>query len=459
MALTDAEQDVVKKLTKKREAYAGVTALMDLYYDGEQRLDQLGLAVPPEMRRFVTIVNWPRLVVDALEERCDVKTFIRGDADQSDPDLNEAWQVNNLDSEFHLTAIDSLVQGRGFLSVGTNDDDADHPLILVESPAEMTVDIDPRSRRVTAALKVYGFEPGRATGRYATLYLPNETVWLERAMQRWVETNRDVHNLDRVPVVPFFNRRRSGVGYGISEQADAISITDSAARLLTNLQVAQETHAVPQRYVLGMSKGDFVDANGDPLPTWQAYFSSVWAASATDAKVGQFPASDLRNFGETLSRYAQTLAGLYGLPMRYLGENTANPPSADGIRADEARLVKRAERKMSVWGDQLGRAMALYLRFRDNEWTDPGDRIKTEWHDAATPTYAAKVDGVMKLTGGEAILSREGAWDELGKSEPWKARERARFEAQQSDPVLERLTRDVVDVTGQVGDEPAPVGI
>lgn len=459
MALTEAELDVVKRLSKKRDAYAGVTALMDFYYDGEQRLDQLGLAVPPELRRFVTIVNWPRLVVDALEERCDVKTFIRGDADKADPELNEAWQVNNLDSEFHLTAIDSLVQGRGFLSVGTNDDDPEHPLILVESPTEMVVDIDPRSRRVTAALKVYGMEPGRATGRYATLYLPNETVWLERQLQRWVETDRDVHQLDRVPVVPFFNRRRSGAAYGISEQADAIDITDAAARLLTNLQVAQETHAVPQRYVLGVSKGDFVDSAGEPLDTWKAYFSQVWGAQNPDTKVGQFPASDLRNFGETLSRYAHALAGLYGLPMRYFGENTANPPSADGIRADEARLVKRAERKMSVWGDQLGRAMALYLRFRDNKWTEPGDRIKTEWHDAATPTYAAKVDGVMKLTGGQPILSREGAWDELGKSEAWKARERARFEQQESDPVLERLTRDVVDVAGQVGDEPAAVGV
>jgi hypothetical protein len=281
-----------------------------------------------------------------------------------------------------------------------------------------------------------GDGPAVGDSDYATLYMPNATVSLTRRDDgRWVEYERDDHQLGRVPVVMFLNRARTGSWSGASEMADVIPLTDAAARALTNLQLAGETHAVPQRWVLGMSKGDFVDAAGNPLPVWQAYFGAIWASENADGKVGQFAASSLSNFHETVNHYAQLVAGVTGLPMRYLGQNTANPPSADGIRADESRLVLNAEDKHTQFGPPWGWVSALYLRFRDGVWVD-GNRIRVDWHDAATPTYAAKVDGIQKLTGGQPILSREGGWDELGWSDARKDRERDHLRREETDPLL-----------------------
>lgn len=444
-ALTVEETTMASRLNSRLSFTQTNDRLLDAYYDAEQRLQFLGLAVPEELRKFQTIVNWPRLVVDALEERCDVKSFLRSGSADADAELRDAWDANNLDAEFPLAFLDCLIYGRGFLSVGANDEDPSSPIIAVESPLETSVDVDPRTRRVRGAFKLYGATPEDNTPRLATLYTPMATTWLELFEGRWEVVDRDDHKLGRVPMVPFFNRRRSGRWIGRSEMLDAIDLTDAAARSLTNLQLAGETHSVPQRYLLGISKGDFVDETGAPLPVWESYFSAIWATANKDARAGQFAASDLRNFHDTVNHYASLVAGLYGLPMRYLGMNTANPPSADGIRADEARLVKRAERKMSAAGDQLGRTMALWLRFKTGEWPDSGDRIKVEWHDAATPTYAAKADAVQKLTGGKPILSREGGWDELGWSDARKQRERNRLAEEDADPVLERVTRQLVD--------------
>ncbi len=449
--LSDEEGEWVMRLGRRLQATQSGDQLMDSYYQGEQRLMQLGLAVPPELRRFTTIVNWPALVVDAIEERCDVKSFLRGGGDMADSELREGWDANNLDSEFPLTFVDHLVYGRGFLSVGTNDEDPDNPIIAVESPMEMAVDICPRTRRVKAAYKLYGASQEHPTPHLATLLLPDATIWLEQEHGQWQVVDRDDHMLGRVPVVPFINRRRSGRWEGTSEIINAISLTDAAARSLTNLQLAGETHSVPHRYFLGAAKSDFVDETGAPIPVWESYFSAIFASGNKDAKVGQFAASDLSNFHSTVNHYAQLLAGLYGLPMRYMGQNTANPPSADGIRADEARLIKRAERKMSAAGDQLGRTMALWLRFKHGVWPESGDRIKVEWYDAATPTYASKADAIMKLTGGKAILSREGGWDELGWSDARKDRERQLLAAEESDPVLERVTRDLIAASAPTG--------
>lgn len=446
MALSVDETRTIARLANQL-AYTSVTdKLRDAYYEGSQRLEHIGLAVPPELRRFETVVNWPRLVVDALEERCDKKAFLLPNEDRADASLEEGWVANNLDSEASLVHLDSLIYGRGFVSVGTNEEDPEHPLITVESPTETVVEIDARKRRVLNALKLYGqtpdagdIQPGLPT--FATFTQPNRTQWLEKGADgRWEIVDQDDHMLGRVAVVPFFNRRRTGRWVGVSDMADAISLTDAAARSLTNLQIAGETHSVPQKWVLGMTKSDFVDGDGNALPAWQSYFSAIWANQNKDASVGQFTASSLSNFHDTVSHYAALVSGLYGLPMRYLGQNTANPPSADGIRADEARHIKRAERKMQGWGDQWPRVMAYYMRFRDGVWPGGGDRISMTWHDAATPTVAARADAIAKYKG-SGIYSREGSWDELGWSEPRKATERAYFAAEALDPITQALAR------------------
>ena len=144
--------------------------------------------------------------------------------------------------------------------------------------------------------------------------------------------------------------------------------------------------------------------------------------------------TSLSNFHDTVNHYARLVAAITGLPPHFLGFSSENPASADAIRSSESRLVKRAELKQRQFGDAWGRVMGLYLRLRDGEWLD-GRQVRTEWFDAATPTVAARTDAVVKLMS-TGIVSREGAWDELGWSEARKEKERGYFNAQASDPVL-----------------------
>lgn len=405
---------------------------LDAYYNGVHRLAQMGLAVPPSLRSFETAVNWPRLTVDALEARLDVKTFYMPDGRRADAVI-EGWAYNNLDSESSLAHIDALVYGRSFVVVGSNADDPAHPLVTVESPREITVEVDPRTRRITRALRVYGVNEQTGQPEHATLYEPDRTTWFYRGPgEKWHETGRDDHRLGRVPIVMLVNRRRAGDFRGVSEMADVLGLTDAAARTLTNLQVAGETHAIPARWVSGVAKGDFVDAQGKPIPVWESYFTAMSATGNKDAKFGQFSASDLKNFHDTVNHYAALVAAVTKMPHAYLGLTTAQSPSADAIRSAEAPHVKLAERKQRAFGDSWAWVGALYERFRTGSW-DNGNAMRTEWHDAATPTVAARADAIVKLNGGLPILSREGSWDELGWTEARKNTERERFEAESLD--------------------------
>ena len=309
----------------------------------------------------------------------------------------------------------------------------------MEDPRQFNVFVNPRTRKVEAAVRYFN---SVAAGSWKTLFLPDQTIWLEdTAGNREVVVQRIQHNLGVVPVVGFINRPRAGRWDGRSEMADVIGLTDSIARMLTNLQVASETHAVPSRWVAGMSKGDFVDKEGKPIPVWEAYFTAIMMTANKDAKFGQFNASDLSNFHKSVDALLSYCAGVLGLPVRYFGQNTANPAAEGAIRADESRLIANVEAMNRVDGDSWCWVMGLYERLRTGEWPATNS-IRAVWENPATSTLSERADAMMKLYS-QGIISREGVWDEMGWDEARKDQERTYLAREASDPVTERIMRGI----------------
>lgn len=403
MALSVTEQSLFDNL---RNTLVAVRPEVDKYndiYEGLHRLKQLGLAIPPELERFSVILDWPRISVDAVEQRLDVQGFRmpsgRGEADTG---LWDVWQYNNMDERQTFAHTDALALSRSYVCVGTNPVDREYPLITVESPREMVAVRDPRTHKVTAALRLYNVDPTTLQDAKATLYLPNQTRWLVRQAGQWVdEYEPDVHNLGAPPVVAFVNRNRptrptGSIIEGVSEMAPVIPIADSASRAITNAQLLQETMVAPARGVLGATKGDFVDQSGQPLDQWSAYFGSVWAMGNANAKTFEFSAADMNNISTIINTYARLASGVSSLPIEYYGLNTENAPSAEGQRAGETRLIKKSERKQVSFGHGWESVMRLVERFRTGEWSDDATRMETIWRDAGTPTVAQVTDAVVK---------------------------------------------------------------
>jgi hypothetical protein len=411
------------------------TVLLNDYYEGVHRLEQLGLAIPEELKQFTVCVNWPRVTVDAVEQRLDVTGFRMPGADSADDSLWDIWQYNNMDERAGFAHVDALALKRSYVCVSTNGEDPDYPLITVESPNEMIAQRDPRTHRITAALRMYG--TALASNRRATLYLPNKTMWLVLVDGKWVdEADPDEHKLGVTAVVGLVNRNRAtrvtgAIAEGVSEMADVIPIADSASRAITNAQVATETVAVPQKYALGMSKGDFVDKDGNPMPVWEAYFGSVWANANKDASVGQLPSADLANFETMINMYSRLASGVTHLPIDYFGLTTQQPPSAEGQRAGETRLIKKSERKQTSFGSSWESVNRLVLRFRDGEWSPDARRMETLWRDAGTPTQAQVTDAIVKEYQ-SGLTDWETAQENLGRSPETIARMKKRRDADQS---------------------------
>ena len=429
--------------------------LLNAYYEGEQPLSYLAPELQAEMGdriRQVT-VNWPRLVVDAVEERLDVEGFRFGDQADADADLWRIWQANNLDEESQQCHLDALVMRRAYVIVGSNPDDETLPVITVESPLEAYAETDPRTRQVTAGIKRWTADDGDGPVDHATLYLPDETVWWIRDGDSWIEdpdNPSDEHGLGEVPMVPLVNRPRTRRRTGVSELQDVIPLSDAACKAATDMMVSEEFHAIPRRYAIGVGQEDFQDERGRPMSAMRKLAGRIWAidkSKSDGVEFGQFPEANLTNFHATLQQLAEMTAALAGLPLHFLGRLTANPVSADAIRSAEARLVKRAERKQRSWGGSWERVMRLALRFRDGVWDPNAASLETVWRDASTPTIAQAADAATKLYA-SGIIPKRQLREDLGYTQVAIARMESEDEKAQSAALARVLAGDVASMTG-----------
>ena len=441
MALTPAEIQTLDTLYHRRQLRWSSDETFYKYVTLQQRIEQLGMAIPSQMRRFLVLLGWPRVVVETITSRQQVRAILLPSDDTANANLQSISEYNNLSAHLKMFRRDVLTYGRAFLSVGANER-GPHPLIRVESPREIEVDVDIRTETMAAAARFYGVNKDTGQGpTHATLYMPDYTKWITLENGRWQEIDSDYHSLGRVPLVMHLNRRWSGSFEGESELTDIIPLTDSAIRSLTNLQFAQEAHGVPSIWATGVAKGDFVDANGKPLPQFEAYYDVIKMLTDKDARWGQFAAADLKNFETALETYGKQASIVTGFPARYFGINTANPATEGAIIADEIQLVRTVEDKNESEGVVLSWVAGLAHRFTSGQWVE-GNQIHVEYHDPATPTIAQREDALSKRRA-QGVLSREGYWDELGWSEARKAKEReylrAEREEQMADPDLAAL--------------------
>lgn len=406
LTLSDDELALVQMLRADMLRDRWALQLRDAYFNGEQLIRDLGISIPPQLKGLHTVIGWPRVGVESLEERLDLEAFRWADGADS-RELAEIAEANDLFDESSLAHLDALVYGREYLAVGSGDCDGEcPPLISVESPLDMTLMWDARLRMGTAALRECAADTYIESGpeeRMLVLYLPDQTVMcLPSDQGGWEVVDRDMHNLGVVPVVRMANRQRTADRVGKSEiTPEVMSITDAACRRLMGMEVAAEFFGAPQRYILGASESAFQDADGTAKSAWETYIGRVLALERDEdgnvPDVGQFAAHDPTGMTRIIDLYARIMSSQFGLPPHMLGYTTDNPASADAIRSTEAKLVKRSERRIRRFGAAWQQAMRLALWVRDGEPPDKTRRIETVWRNPATPTVAAQVDATVKL--------------------------------------------------------------
>jgi hypothetical protein len=416
------------------------------YVDLEQPLYYVAKILQEQGERFPALmISWPELVLESVEERLILETFLMADRDTQVDELVATWQANDLDeysSEAHLAAMTS---GQHFIMVGPGD--GAYPMVTTEYCDQVAVEIDPRTRQPIAGVRVWQDDAPGSVDTFGALYLPGRAFELENGeivsetkLGDWADRIAQDPTLPSIPIVPMLNKPRRGTG-----RSDLVAIkplVDGANQFATNMMAAGEHHAVPRKYAVGVSQKDFVDENGQEIPLWKVALGDVWAvphaksddgmSEAPEVKLGQFSASDLRNFHESVKMLATLAASVYGLPPNYMGYSSDNPPSAESINFSLERLVRRTEKRQLWMGGAWERAQRIVWTILGN---DPAEiaGLESKWRNAATPTLASKMDAAVKgIQSG--LIDDEQGWIDVGYSEQEKRGMRER-RARQYNPV------------------------
>ena len=411
--LREDERGPYLQLRKNLRRFSVINKDREAYYEGSQKVRQLDIAVPPNLKDVGVVAGWAGTTVDVIEERLNWDGFTSsGDL----MGLDEMYRANELDVEAPLAQLDALIAGTTFVTVGKGDAGEPDVLITAESPSDCTSLWDFRRRMDTAALsRTVG-----ATGRIEmeTLYLPGMTVSLERDDNgRMVVTNRDETKRDRIPVSRLVNRARTSRKGGRSELTGAVRyLTDAAVRTLLGMEVNREFYTTPQRWLMGADMSVFTDEEGNRVSAWEAIaghmlsmprpFDEESGEYGELPQVGQFSAAPPTPYIEQVRAYSMLLAAEVGIPASYLGYATDNPASADAIRAGETRLIQRSLRRQRGFTQGWRQVAYNALLWRDGSVDlDKLSRVAPNWDNPATPTPSAAADEALKLIGSGVLLA------------------------------------------------------
>jgi hypothetical protein len=190
------------------------------------------------------------------------------------------------------------------------------------------------------------------------------------------------------------------------------------------MEVAREAYSMPKEFIFNAAQEAFQDAEGNAATAWDMFWGRFKALSGNlndegellgpQPDVKQLPASSPATLIDMIKMDSQLLAAETGIPPSNLGFVSENPPSGDGMRMYENRLVKRAKMRNRSDGAAYGRVSRLVLLARGVP-VEQLPQVRTVWVPEETSTPAADTDAITKqVTAGIVPASSDVALEKLG---------------------------------------------
>jgi hypothetical protein len=330
-----SDEDWFKRLSARRNTQAALARGWFQYYDGDQELYHVAKLLAEQDDRFPALtINWAEKFLDTVDRRCITEGFRVAGADEFDKELWRIWIDNDMPEFESENNIASLTTGISFVAVGPGEDGA---LVTVESPEQMALEIDPRTRKTVASLLFFKSDQEATTDDRAVLQVADDkgarTVEFENGKpvgggkpQAWMAQPAKLQSSPDVPVVRFLNRQRQRVGR--SELRSLKPIIDAANLIATHMLATSHHHAMPRMLALNIARSMFFNEDGSVnREAVKNATGSLWIVPAEEDEQGnvlskedvpeidvkQLPASDMRNFHESLTLLGRIGAGLCDL--------------------------------------------------------------------------------------------------------------------------------------------------
>lgn len=357
------------------------------FYEQKHRAQDFGISTPEDLMALRYTNGWCTKAVDSLADRLQ---FVGWRDDNFD--IAGIYNLNNPDVLYNSAILSALISSCCFIVVSPSGGDI--PRLQVVDGGNATGIID----EFTGLLQEGYAVLERDENQYVTkdaYFTPDETIYYEQG----VETQR-VSNPAPYPLLaPVIYRPDAVRPFGHSRiSRKAMELSDMAARTLKRAEISAEYYSIPQKYVTGLSE------DAEPMDKWKATASSMLTFTKDDdgdkPTIGQFTSGSPAPFNEQLTMLAAEFCRETGLAMSDMIINTANPTSADAIKAEHESMRLTARRAQEYFGSSFLNAGYLAACLRDDFAYEREQLYLT--HAAWNPIFEPDASQLGAL--GDAIL-------------------------------------------------------
>lgn len=326
------------------------------FYEMKNYARDLGISTPPNLMWLNSALGWNAKAVDSLADRLQFVGF------RSDTDffrVDQIFKLNNPDVLAYSAINGALIASCSFIYISEVDN---YPRLQVIDGGNATGDIDPTTGLLNEGYAV--LERDESGNPLTEAYFTADST----AIYSDGQLVQEIPNPARYPLlVPVIFRPDAKRPFGHSRISRAcMAYTSAALRTLKRSEVSAEFFSFPQRYVTGL------DQDHDKLDKWKATMSSLLSFEISEdgtdhVKLGQFAQQSMTPHIDQLKMFASLFAGETGLTLDDLGFATANPSSAEAIKAAHENLRLTARRAQVSFGAAFLNAGLVAASVRDRQ--------------------------------------------------------------------------------------------
>ena len=325
-----------EKLAQKRSR----VLLRYKYYEMKNTIQDYDGLIPEQFRSLREVLGWCAKAVDTLADRVVFDRFANDDFL-----LNEIFDFNNRDIFIDSAILSGLISACSFIYISEDDDG--YPRLQVIDGGNATGVIDPITNMLSEGYAVLERDDNGTATIEAYLVAGRTEYYYKGNAKPEIVYNNAPYAL----LVPMINRPDAARPFGHSRISRAcMNLTQTALRTLKRSEVSAEFYSFPQKYVLGMEgKAEF----NNRMATLSSFLRIDQDRNGNKPAVGQFSQQSMAPYIEQLKSIASLFAAETGLTLDDLGFTTANPMSAEAIKASHENLRLTARKAQRTFGSGL----------------------------------------------------------------------------------------------------------
>ena len=397
--LRGQDRDVVLRLVKAWRDHYDNNMKRHCYYLMHNALVDLGISIPPSLRRLDAACGWGKKVVDVMVEHSKFDGFTINDED-AQSSINRTVRENKIRMLYRKATTSAFEQAFNLYFVANVDGRAR----ISAYPANACgVTWDYARQDLEAALFVVDIKKnnvGNYVPTWVNVVLDDALIRIRNIGGEW-RAEYTMHGLGHLPVFLAAHESTLDRPFGTSRiTREVMGYIDSAVRANINEEIAAAFAASTQKYLLG--------TDGDPFEStnrWNAYIGSIFNIDMTEdgttPQFGQLPQPSMQPMTDHFRNLCAKMSAATGIHVAQFGIVHDQPSSAEAIYAENSPLIN----KVKTWHDDISDALTdvAIACLATNEGVDfetiaqRGYTILPRFANPAMPTLAQLTDAGVKV--------------------------------------------------------------